>query len=152
MVDLISLRHVGIVVTDMEKSLTIYRDIFNLEIIWDRVETGEFIDKLLQMNNVQVRTVKLKDADGGIIELLEYVSHPEPKYRDKLNRVGCSHIAITVENIDSMFKKLKDKGLQYNHEPMVSVDGKAKVAFFRDYDEVSLEIVEEINEDRNCTR
>ena len=29
MVDLISLRHVGIVVTDMEKSLTIYRDIFN---------------------------------------------------------------------------------------------------------------------------
>ena len=141
---MVKLRHVGIVVTDMTKSLNLYRDIFGLEIIWNEVESGEFIDKLLQMHNVKVHTVKLKDSNGGIIELLQYLTHIEPVNIDKINRVGCSHIAITVESIDNMVTKIIDKGLRFSHEPIVSVNGKAKVAFFRDYDGVSIEVVEEI--------
>ena len=41
-----NLRHIGITVVDMEKSLKLYRDIFNLKVVWDRIEEGKFIDKI----------------------------------------------------------------------------------------------------------
>ena len=74
---MINLRHVGITVTSMDKSLTLYRDLFSLKVIWDEIEQGEFVDSLSGIKNIKVRTVKLQDKIGGIIELLEYHSHPE---------------------------------------------------------------------------
>ena len=139
-----TLRHVGIVVRDMSKSLKLYRDIFNLEVVWDEIESGLFIDKLLRIPNVKVRTVKLKDKNGGVIELLEYLSLPQEMHPTKINDIGCSHIAITVDNCNETFKKLRNEGLKFNYIPQVSADGKVKVAFCKDYDEVSIEIVEEM--------
>ena len=73
-----SVRHVGITVQDMEKSLTLYRDYFGFQVVWDEIEQGKFIDGLSGIDDIVVRTVKLKDEKGGIIELLEYESHPQP--------------------------------------------------------------------------
>ena len=70
---MVKLRHIGIVVNDMDTSIQLYKDIFNLEVIWNKIEKGNFIDKLLGIDNVKVHTVKLKDSDGGIIELLQYI-------------------------------------------------------------------------------
>ena len=140
-----SLRHVGIVVTDMDKSLKLYRDIFNLEVIWDRIESGQFIDNLLQMFNTKVHTVKLRDHNGSVIELLQYLSHPRDiNYNDDVARIGCSHIAITVDNIDSMYKLLIDEGLKFHYKPQLSADGNAKVAFCRDAEGVLIEVVEQV--------
>ena len=41
---MISLRHVGLAVTDMDNALELYRDIFKLEVVWDQIESGKFID------------------------------------------------------------------------------------------------------------
>ena len=40
------------------------------------------------------------------IELLQYLSHPERDNYDLITRIGCTHIAITVDNIDNMYKIL----------------------------------------------
>ena len=53
------LRHVGITVTDMEKSLKLYRDYFGFEVVWDEIEQGEFIDNLSDETDVKVNTVKM---------------------------------------------------------------------------------------------
>ena len=142
---MVTLRHVGIAVTDMEKSLQLYRDIFDLEVVWDQIEQGKFIDRLSDIDNIVVRTVKLKDQIGGMIELLQYISHPKPS-RGKywINDIGCSHFAITVDNIDDMYTTLIDFGLTFNYKPQLSVDGKAKVAFCRDMDDILIEIVEQV--------
>ncbi len=142
---MVTLRHVGIAVTDMEKSLRLYQGIFNLEVVWDEIEQGKFIDRLSDIDNIVVRTVKLKDVNGGMIELLQYISHPKSspgKYW--INDIGCSHFAITVDNIDNMYTTLVDFGLTFNYKPQLSVDGKAKVAFCRDMDDVLIEIVEQV--------
>tara|TARA_Y100000004_G_C8953914_1_gene429868 strand:- start:1017 stop:1445 length:429 start_codon:yes stop_codon:yes gene_type:complete len=141
---MVNLRHVGIVVSDIDKSLILYRDLFELEVIWDRIETGEFINRLSNLNEVTVRTVKLKDSNGGIIELLQYLSHPDKINVDPINRGGCSHIAITVDNILDMQQQLVAHGLKFNWSPQLSDDGNAKVAFCRDNDGVLIEVVEEL--------
>tara|TARA_R100000152_G_C6748649_1_gene172272 strand:+ start:847 stop:1278 length:432 start_codon:yes stop_codon:yes gene_type:complete len=139
-----NLRHVGLAVTDMDRALQLYQEIFDLEVTWDQIESGKFIDRLSDIEDVRVRTVKLKDQKGGMIELLQYLSHPHKINNDPINRIGCSHIAITVDNIDIMYKKLLDFGLKFNYEPQLSVDGNAKVAFCRDAEGILIEVVEQV--------
>ena len=140
----VKLRHVGLAITNMERALKLYRDIFKLEVVWDQIESGKFIDRLSNIKDVKVRTVKLKDISGGMIELLQYLSHPNEVNCDQINRIGCSHIAITVDNIDSMSKLLIDEGLKFHYKPQLSADGNAKVAFCRDAEGVLIEVVEQV--------
>ena len=79
-----------------------------------------------------------------MIELLQYISHPNTVNSDPINRIGCSHIAITVNDIDSMYTKLIEFGLKFHYEPQLSVDGNAKVAFCRDNEGILIEVVEQV--------
>ena len=141
------LRHVGITVTDMEKSLELYRDYFGFDVTWDQVELGPFKDSLSDLKEVQVRTVKMRDASGGMIELLQYLSHPKDNienFGDKITRIGCSHLALTVGDAEKAYLDLVDLGLKFNCAPLLSVDGAAKVCYCRDFDGTLMEIVEEV--------
>jgi len=138
-----SIRHTGIVVSDMKKSLEFYRDILGLKMVKDYEEEGEYIDKILDLNGVKLWIIKLKADDGTMIELLEYMSHPQ-KASDihQIYDIGCSHIAFTVDDVDREYKRLSEKGLKLNSAPCVSSDGGTKVAFCRDPDGVFIELVE----------
>ena len=139
------LRHVGITVTNMDKSLKLYRDYFGFEVVWNEVEQGNFIDNLSAKTDVKVNTVKMKDSAGGMIELLHYHSHSEnntENIKNKIMKVGCSHFAFTVNELDRVYSELKEMGLTFICEPQLSPDGGAKVCFCRDYDGTLIELVE----------
>ena len=141
------LRHIGITVTNMEKSLKLYRDYFGFKVVWDELERGEFIDNLSAEKDVRVRTVKMKDESGGMIELLYYYSHPEnnaENLTNKIMKIGCSHFALTVDDLDKVYGELKDMVLKFNCKPKISPDGNAKVCFCRDSDGTLIELVEEL--------
>ena len=53
-----NIRHLGIVVRDMEKSLEFYRYL-GYEVIADMKEDSRFIDKILGLNDSDLRTVKM---------------------------------------------------------------------------------------------
>jgi len=143
---MVKLRHVGLAVENMERSMRLYKDIFGLEVVWNEIEHSSFIDRLSNINSVKVHTVKLKDSSGGMIELLQYLSHPEERNNDTINRIGCSHIAITVSDIDSMYSILSDEGITFVNKPEKHPEEwvKAKVAFCRDHDGILIELVEEL--------
>ena len=140
-----AVRHTGIVVTDMEKSLKFYRDLLGLKPVIDFEEKGEFIDSVLAGSGIQVRMVKMVADDGGMVELLHYVSHPMSRAKDnKINEIGPTHIAFTVESMDETYERLSKVGVKFNSVPIVSPDGKAKLAFCQDPDGTYLELVEEL--------
>jgi catechol 2,3-dioxygenase-like lactoylglutathione lyase family enzyme len=143
---MIKIRHIGITVTDAEKSLKLYRDYLGLEVVWDKIEEGEFIDGLSGISNIKVRTIKLK-SDEGMIELLQYMSHPRNNIQNINNNIfeiGCSHFALTINNLDKIYSDLLELDLKFNKKPQRSPDGKAKVCFCRDYDGTLIELVEEL--------
>ena len=95
-------RHVGIVVNNMENSLNFYRDLLGLKIVRDMDERGNHLDNMLSLDNVEVRTVKLSVNDNvTLIELLEFKSHNDNEIRN-FYTIGASHVAFTVENIDKL--------------------------------------------------
>ena len=142
---MIKLRHIGIVVRNLKKSVKFYEDLFGLVVINEMLENGNYIEKLVGIKNASIKWAKLKAKDDTVFELLEY---KDSEYKDKdnypANRLGCSHVAISVANVDLIYKKLQNYDCKCNSKPMFSPDGKVKVMYCHDIDGTILEIVEEL--------
>ena len=141
-----AIRHFGIVISNLDKSLHFYRDLLGLKIKREALEEGDFIDNISNLKDTKVKTIKMAADDGYLIELLYYKSHPrKPDRNKKICNIGASHPAFTVENLDYEYKRLKEEGIEFTTPPQISSDGKAKVTFCYDPDNVLIELVEEIN-------
>ena len=145
-----SIRHAGIVVRDLDKSLAFYSGILGLELYRRQIEAqGEFIDRLVGINQVILEWAKVIIPSGGLIELLQYHSHPDPEVDKKpetypSNKLGCSHVCLTVDNLSELYDKLIDNGYVCNSEPLLSPDGKVKILYCHDPDGVVLELIEDL--------
>jgi catechol 2,3-dioxygenase-like lactoylglutathione lyase family enzyme len=138
-----AVRHAGIVVRDAEASLRFYRDLLGLSVQNDQVESGPFIEGLLDIPGVRVRTVKLGAREGvALVELLHFHSPAPTGAVPGLTQLGPTHVALTVDNLDLLHARLTDAGVKFMSEPADSPDGKARVAFCADPDGVRLELVQ----------
>lgn len=141
------IRHIGIVVNDLQRSIFFYRDLLRLKVQKDNREKGSYIDKILGVRSVDVRTVKLSSNDGTLIELLYYSPAVRRKKTKAVNDIGYSHIAFSIDNLDEEYEKLKKQGINFISSPQVSPDNYAKVAFCKDPDGNFIELVEVLNRD-----
>lgn len=144
-----SIRHVAFVVSNLEISLKFYNEILGLKIYRRYVEEGSFIDRLTGIKNVKLEWVKLIIPKGGLIELLQYHSHPDTEISTKLtcsssNRLGCSHVALTVEDLSKLYNKLISAGYTCKSEPLFAPGGKAKILYCHDPDGAILELIEDL--------
>ena len=139
-----AVRHFGIVVRDMERSLLFYRDLLGLRIVSSMAESGAHLEQMLALPNVLVHTVKMTAENGSaLVELLEFESHPDESPQPRtICSLGPTHVAFTVENLDAVFGRLSRQGVRFNSPPQRVPDGRAKVAFCRDPDGTPVELVE----------
>ena len=142
---ILNIRHTGIVVSNLELSKKFYCDLLGFKVQKEMDESGDFINNFSALENVLVTTSKMILENGQMIELLYYKSHPEtPDMSRKINQIGCSHIALTVSNLDDLYNKLLENDIYFNSPPQYSPDGKAKVTFCKDPDGSLIELVEEL--------
>ena len=129
----------------MENSLKFYRDQLGLKIIKDMDEQGNYLDNMLSLNDVRVRTVKLSaNENTTLVELLEFESHNDNKIRN-FYTIGASHVAFTVDDIEKLYVDLSEKNIKFNAIPQKSPDGLVKVTFCKDPDGTPIELVEMLN-------
>jgi len=126
-------RHVGIVVSDMTRQLDFYTNILGLEVYYDKVEEGTFLNHILNTKGLEVHIIKLGLKGHTIVELLDFGTPPNDT-KDLL-RNGYTHFAITVKDIDKLDVALINP-------PMINDDGTCKVAFCLDYENNPIELVE----------
>tara|TARA_R110002020_G_scaffold38953_2_gene116590 strand:+ start:294 stop:722 length:429 start_codon:yes stop_codon:yes gene_type:complete len=142
---MINIRHTGIVVTDLPRAKDFYCDLLGFKVWKEQDEYGSFIDNFSSLKNVLVTTSKMILDNGDMVELLQYKSHPEhPPTDRRLTQIGCSHIALTVSDLDAVYSKFMKEGVSFNSPPQLSPDGKAKVTFCKDPDGNFIELVEEL--------
>ena len=138
-----AVRHTGVVVRDLEKSTEFY---CALGFVEDNqaIEEGDFIDTVVGLQKVKLEWVKLKAPDGYILELLQYHSHPEQKEIEKQrsNQLGCSHLAFSVDDIDTVCKEIKKIGGSVVNPPALTNEKKVKVVYCHDNEGNLMEIVE----------
>lgn len=151
-----SIRHVGIVVRDLETSLRFYCGVLGLEIYMRRVEEGAFIEALTGLSNVRLEWAKLVIPKGGLIELLQYHAprggEPHsPPVPARANALGCSHVALTVSDLSALHAEIIRHGCACESEPLIAPNGRAKILYCHDPDGVILELIEDLQESGGAT-
>jgi catechol 2,3-dioxygenase-like lactoylglutathione lyase family enzyme len=142
-----NIRHFGIAITDIQKSLHFYCDLLGFKIIRQMNENGKYIDNMLKLQNVKVTTIKLGiDDDNTLVELLKFESHEELSNLSKIYSIGASHLALTVSDLENLYMSLIESGIEFNAPPQLSPDGLVKVTFCKDPDGTPIELVEELKQ------
>ena len=113
-----ALNHVAVVVEDMEKSLSFWRDALGIELHEQRdVPAEQSQVAFLPVAGAEVELVMPTTADSGIA-----------KYLAKRGQ-GMHHLCLEVDDIEGMMTQLKAKNVRLiNESPRTSADGK-KYAF-----------------------
>lgn len=134
-------RHVGIVVEDLEKMRGFYESL-GLEVMYDEVEEGPFLEHILGLPKAKAHILKLGKNNQTIVELLAFDSYVNRLLNNRLHLKGLTHFALTIENLDELFEKLSKNNIKFLNNPKVSPDNKVKVAFCVDPEDNFIELVE----------
>ena len=96
------------------------------------------------LDKTNLEWIKLKSPDGYLLELLKYHSDSDSLevVRQNSNKLGCSHMAFGVDNIEKTCQIIETLGGSVVNPPALSSDNKAKVAYCHDIEGVLMEIVE----------
>jgi catechol 2,3-dioxygenase-like lactoylglutathione lyase family enzyme len=138
-------RHVGIVVNDIEKQLYFYKDLLDLDILYHEIESGYFLNKILKTNKSVIDIYKLGKNNRTIVELLKYQNKDtKVKNNKSLSINGISHFAVTVSDLDFLYKKLLNEKIEFLSKPEINESKTHKVCFCRDYENNFIELVEEL--------
>ena len=141
-----NIRHTGIVVDDLMKSLEFYTQKLGFEVSIRMDESGPFIDKILGFNNIMVTTVKMTLHEGQMIELLDFTSHKKEDLSKHINDIGPTHLAFTVDDLDAIYIDFKNDGIEFISTPEISPNGYAKVAFCQAPEGTFIELVQVLEE------
>jgi catechol 2,3-dioxygenase-like lactoylglutathione lyase family enzyme len=137
-------RHVGIVVNDIERQLYFYKDLLGLNILYHEIENGDFLNKILKADKSVIDIYKLGKDNKTIVELLKYQNKDSKVKKKILSINGISHFAITVSDLDFLYKKLLNEKIEFLSKPEINESKTHKVCFCRDYENNFIELVEEL--------
>lgn len=149
----IALRHIGIVVSNMDQALKIYENLLECEVVKILSEVkGNYISELVGISDVLMKIAILKTKDNNRIELIEYLNAPGKKRTPVIsNDIGASHFAITVGDIDKLYDKSKEYPINFLSPPLLSPDGFVKVAYAIIMEECLVELVEVLDDQGKIT-
>jgi catechol 2,3-dioxygenase-like lactoylglutathione lyase family enzyme len=142
---MIKIRHIGIVTKNLKHSLDFWVKILGFKVKKTLNESGELIDKIIGYRNVRVKTLKLTDSYGHLIEILYFFNSPKSKKISiKPYTNGYTHISLTVKDIHSIYKILKRKRIIFNSLPKQSADRKVLMTYCKTPEGGFLELVQEL--------
>lgn len=136
----------GIVVNDLEKNRDFWINTLGFKLHIEALEESPYIDELLAIKDPALKTVKLIDSKGFIIELLKFENYQVGNsWSGDLKTTGLTHIALTVTDLDELVERLIKDNYQTVSDIKVSPNGKVKVVFIKGPESLMLELVQELN-------
>jgi catechol 2,3-dioxygenase-like lactoylglutathione lyase family enzyme len=108
--------HVGICVSELERSLAFYRDALGFREVGRLDVVGEAPETLLHLQDVDLEAVFL-ERDGVRIELLHYRwpahrGNGEPR---PMNALGLTHLSLRVDDLAATIAALEAAGARVLH-------------------------------------
>lgn len=142
--------HVGVTVTDLDRSLAFYRTTLGLRFQGELVMQGETTDRLFQRTGCKVRVAYLNGSEDLMappVELLQFVDDNAEKVPADLHRTSISEICFRVSDLDRVYAQLRERGVDFLSEPQFfdfsdAGFGTSKAVYFRDPDGNILELMQ----------
>ena len=140
---LVRLTHIGICVSDWERSLHFYRDVLGCTEVGRLELGGAPVAKLNGMPDAKVRMVFL-ERDGWRLELFAF-SVPDwigPQEARPMNQLGLTHLAFRVDDLDAVCAQIEAAGGHLLADTRLDLPGSTCVIMALDPDGVRLELLE----------
>jgi catechol 2,3-dioxygenase-like lactoylglutathione lyase family enzyme len=138
--------HTSFTVSHMERSVSFYRDMLDMKVVWDSLQAGvqfkgPVADRVTGCPGTEQRLVFLSIGDS-LLELVEYTPTGKPLLDNKASDTGSCHVCFTTNNIQELYDKLSKNGVRLHCVPQNI--GFAWVMYFRDPDGIILEARQEL--------
>lgn len=128
---LISFEHVGMTVSDMDRSIAFYVDLLGLKLVLRKASNngGE---------------LAFLDAGGGMLEMAAPAGGADKSVDVPNRRAGLRHLTFHFESVDETYAKLEASGVEMIEPPRPAANSEVlrKVAFCRDPDGIIIELSE----------
>lgn len=131
--------HVGVVVTDLQESVSFYRDTLGLSVTAEFTLAEDGIGTAIGVDGVAGDFVHL-DAGGTRVELIEYSPSGDESRPENIHQPGAMHLGFSVEDIEAFYDTLP-AGVEPLSEPQ-TVEAGSEILFFTDPDGNFVEVVE----------
>jgi catechol 2,3-dioxygenase-like lactoylglutathione lyase family enzyme len=138
--------HTGITVSNLERSLTFWRDVLGFELSHTAHQKGELAQEITGIEGAEIKLAVLKAPGDHKIELLEY---PAPADRKRGNLrpcdVGSAHVALLVDDLEAVLAHIAASGWAAAGKPQTLTKGPnagKRVIYVRDPDGTTIELMQ----------
>jgi glyoxylase I family protein len=137
--------HSSFTVSDMERSISFYRDIMGMKVDWDSAAEGVRFkgpeaDKVTGCPGTEQRLVFMTIGDSRI-ELVQYTPPGKALLDNKASDTGSAHVCFKTDNVQDFYQKLLKNGVRIHCPPQHI--GFGWVMYFRDPDGIILEVAQD---------
>ena len=144
---IIATDHTGITVSNLERSLSFWRDVLGFELSHTAHQTGEMAEQITGVKGTELKLAVVKTPNGHKIELLEYLAPPDHKKGNHLRPcdVGHVHVALVVENLEPLLQRIAASGWKAAGKPQTLTKGPnagKRVIYVRDPDGTTIEFLQ----------
>ena len=145
--------HVGLTVSDMDRSIAFYRDILGLQFLGEILMEGPETEAMFQKKGCRARVAYLngsEKAEMPPLELIQFLESRISKQSSDLFTTSVSEICFYTDNIEKMYQHLQKQGVVCLSAPQ-SFDfsdagfGKSRAFYFRDPDGIILEMMQPLS-------
>jgi glyoxylase I family protein len=114
------IEHVGLSVTNLERSIGFYRDLMGMEVVRIIEPNPDFpLEKVVGTPGAKARIAHLK-SEQSMLELFEYQSpdgHPLPQDHTQAD-IGFIHAGFTSTDVRADYKVLRENGVDFLGDPI----------------------------------
>ncbi len=120
--------HLHVICSNLERMIRFFTETLGAELV-NRQKFGTADGALL-------------DLDGAPIYLRTPREGEEVTESESGTHYGYNHVGLEVEDIDTVYQELKEKGFVFTLPPMTGAD--AKIAFFKGPDDIVIELCQPV--------
>ena len=139
--------HIGITVSDIDRSIDFYEKNFGFKLLRKAGFEQSFFDAAPTLyegiKDTTCPIAMLASPCGVLLELFQFIPQLG-KEHVPWNRVGITHFALATDSVLGMCHRLRENGVTFCMEPMQRPDGGYWV-FLRDPDGNMIELMEPFN-------
>lgn len=138
------LSHIGICVSELERSVSFYRDVLGFEELSRLQMKGPEVERMLSIAGGELQAVYLQ-RDGTRIELLYYpeAGHQGVKAPAPMNRLGLTHLSLRVTDLDTLVAAVESRGGACLADTRIDNNAwRSKAVFVTDPDGLRIELLQ----------
>ncbi len=135
------LTHLGICVSDLDRSLEFYREALGFVEVGRFRDDGGYGSRFLELDDVRMSAIYL-ERDDWRVELLHFAQPTSvgPDRRRPMNQLGLTHLSFVVEDLDATSDEVRRLGGSVIEA--TRMDMRAHAVFATDPDGTRIELIE----------